>query len=520
MTPLNPPREGKERILILGSGWAGYILSRRLKTKPYSTTLISPRSYFVFTPLLNDTTVGTLEFPHVVEPVRDSRTAVNFVQGWARSVDFKRKVVSVEGSVVNEGVTQALAVDGTNGSGDKGPDGVKKRREKEAAKREECKIVEVSYDKLVIAVGCNSKTFGTPGVKENALFLKDVGDARKIRRRVLECFELAAHPTTSPEMRRWLLHFAVVGGGPTGMEFAAVVTDFMKEDLMKVYPKLKGQARVTVYDVAPRVLSMFDESLVKYASQTMKREGIEIKTQHHVLELRWGAPGQENATGERDPNGCLTLKTEEEGEVGVGMCVWSTGNATNQFVRQAMGAVEDFPRESARLSKEGEEENEKIDALEWTVKKDKKTGALLVDDHMRVQLSTVDGKATAILTDVFALGDNCTLESGPLPATAQTANQEALWLAKRLNKGDLEQHEGFSFKNMGVITYLGGAKGLIQAPGKSKGSGLVSEGIKGRTAWLVWKGAYLTMSVSWRNRILIVVYWFVNWAFGKDISRF
>lgn len=64
-------------------------------------------------------------------------------------------------------------------------------------KRREGKRWEVSYDKLVVAVGCYSQTFGTPGIKENVFCMKDVDDARRIRKRVLECFEIANLPTTS-----------------------------------------------------------------------------------------------------------------------------------------------------------------------------------------------------------------------------------------------------------------------------------------------------------------------------------
>lgn len=179
--------------------------------------------------------------------------------------------------------------------------------------RERGKMFDVPFDKLVVAVGCNTQTFGTPGVKENALFLKDVGDARKIKRRILECFELAAMPTTSPEMRKWLLNFAVVGGGPTGTEFAAVLADLIHEDMMKIYPDLKGHAHITVYDVAPRVLSMFDDALAKYAAKTLDREGVAVKTKHHVEELRWGPPG-EKAPTKPNPLGCLTLESKEDGE--------------------------------------------------------------------------------------------------------------------------------------------------------------------------------------------------------------
>lgn len=78
-------------------------------------------------------------------------------------------------------------------------------------------------------VGCYSQTFGTKGVKENAYFMKDVGDARLIRRRVLECFEFASLPTTNNKLREQLLTFDIVGGGPPGMDYAAEPSDqFMK----------------------------------------------------------------------------------------------------------------------------------------------------------------------------------------------------------------------------------------------------------------------------------------------------
>src|SRR5271168_2425284 len=90
--------------------------------------------------------------------------------------------------------------------------------------------------------------------------------------------------------------------------------------MLKLYPSLIEYVHITIYDVAPTILSMFDSSLANYALETFRRDGIKVKTSHHIEELRKGLPG----TAEGDDR-CLTLKTKEEGEVGVGMCVWSTG---------------------------------------------------------------------------------------------------------------------------------------------------------------------------------------------------
>lgn len=97
--------------------------------------------------------------------------------------------------------------------------------------------------------------------KENALLMKYVDDARRIRKRVLEGFEIANFPTTSKKFRPQLLDFAIVGGGPIGMEFAGGLSDLVRENLTRLVPALISKVLTTVYDVALAVLSMFDEKL-------------------------------------------------------------------------------------------------------------------------------------------------------------------------------------------------------------------------------------------------------------------
>ena len=524
----------RERVVILGSGWAGqtsplpspsstpasialtpplsptgYGLSRQLSAKKYQTVVISPRSYFVFTPLLSSTAVGTLEFRTALEPVRNRRYPnVEFVQGWAEDVDFSEKTVTVEESVLDTGPHRALAGERDGAL----KEGGETKAPRVPVNKWRGRKFDVGYDKLVIAVGCYSHTFGTKGVRENAYFLKDVGDARGIRKRILECFEIAALPTTEDRLKRQLLNFAVIGGGPTGMEFSAELSDLVHEDMRRLYPGLMEFVHITVYDVAPKVLSMFDASLAKYAMETFRRENIHIKTEHHVEELRPGLPGNIAKLLGGIPNAerCYTLKTREEGEVGVGMCVWATGNMMNPFIDRALKKVLTFPEKSASLHPEAKAYDLASHRdQEWMIKKNHRTGAVVVDDHLRVQIEAPSPSAAAkvkdtappviaSMADVFALGDNAMLENANLPVTAQTANQQALWLGKRLNKGDLDS-KSFSFKNMGIMTYLGNSKGLFQTGGKA--------GIHGRMAWLIWRGAYMTLSVSWRNKILIPLYW-------------
>ena len=125
-------------------------------------------------------------------------------------------------------------------------------------------ITTVNYDHLVIACGAENATFGIPGVKENACFLKEAWcgcychfilprriiiyltqnffffrattrDARKIRSQLMDCLENAAFPGQSEDEVNRLLHMVVVGGGPTGVEYAAELYDFLHQDLVKYY---------------------------------------------------------------------------------------------------------------------------------------------------------------------------------------------------------------------------------------------------------------------------------------------
>ena len=282
--------------------------------------VVSPRSYFVFTPLLNSTSVGTLEFRAALEPVRSKRKPnVEYLQGWADGVDFRRKLVTVEESVADRYKTMKEI---ESHSKDDAAEVSKGHNAAQIEPGTKGKRFEIGYDKLVVAVGCYSNTFGTKGVKEHGFFMKDILGARKIRKRVLECFEIASLPTTSEELKRHLMRFAIVGGGPTGMEFAAELNDLITDDMVKLYPQLAPMADITVYDVAPSVLSMFEEKLARYAMDMFRREGIKIKTSHHVEELRPGLPGQHAAEGVLNDGGCYTLKTRQDGEIGVGMVVW------------------------------------------------------------------------------------------------------------------------------------------------------------------------------------------------------
>lgn len=148
----------------------------------------------------------------------------------------------------------------------------------------------------------------------------------------------------------------------------------------------------------------------------------------------------------------------------------------NPFIQQALADVHTYPTSSATITTK---HSTSLLDDEWALKRHS-NGGLLVDDHFRVKLvpkakrnptfsETKDANSTeAIMQDVFALGDVSVFENDRLPATAQVANQEAKWLGKRLNKGFIDGEEGFSFKNLGVMTYLGNMQAIMQTSGNNE----------------------------------------------------
>ncbi|KAI1304311.1 pyridine nucleotide-disulfide oxidoreductase-domain-containing protein [Xylaria venustula] len=489
----SPGKKGeKERVVILGSGWAGYAFARTLDPRKYERVMVSPRSYFVFTPLVASTAAGTLEFRAAIESVR--RLGLDhYHQGWADDIDFERKVVRVEANTSDDiaGRTrmQLAPFHGTT-------------------KPEKGAMFDLSYDKLVVAVGAYAQTFGIEGVKEHANFLRNVGDARRVRMKILQCFEKASLPITTDEERRKLLHFAIVGGGPTGIEFAAELHDLIQEDLRKFYPTLTRFVNITVYDVAPKVLPMFDQRLAQYAMDTFRRERIAVKTEHHLTRIR----------ADDDCPGCLRLRFKEYGddEVGAGIVVWSTGLMQNPLIQKLLEPKSAEQQEQQRQHSADTVSRGEKGAVVLQLQRDDKTGGLVTDSHLRVttaaQQRAAPGQEQELntLPDVYSIGDCAVVAGKRYPATAQVASQQATYLAKRLNKGDIET-KPFQFRNWGVMTYLGGWRAIHQSS---------ADELTGRAAWFLWRTAYLTKSMSIRNKIMVPVYWFMSWLFGRDISRF
>ena len=409
----------KKKVVVLGTGFAAYSFIKKTDRKKYDIVIISPRNHFLFTPLLPSTTVGTIEFRSIIEPIRNQDNIV-YHQANCIKIDESEKTIICEDNDTK-------------------------------------KLFGINYDYLVIAVGEVTNTYNIEGVREYSLFLKELSDARKIRTRVIDCFENASLPGLNENGKRKLLRFVVCGGGPTGVEFAAEMHDFIEEDVKKKYKDLESYVEIILIEARGELLATFDKKLQEYTMKIFRRERIIMKTNSFV-----------NRVTDKK------IFISDGSEIEYGLLVWATGNTSTDFVRN-----------SGLLTG--------------------KNGKLFTNDYFRVKKDNEN-----FYEDIFAAGDCTQMVSGELPATAQVAQQQGYYLAGFFNAG-LKNYRKYKFRNLGMLAYIGDHKALADLP-RFKGTGFKT--------FIFWRSAYLTKLVSFKNKLLVLFDWTKTFLFGRDVSNF
>jgi NADH dehydrogenase FAD-containing subunit len=174
-----------------------------------------------------------------------------------------------------------------------------------------------------------NRTFKTSGLAEenHVFFMKNLWDARKVRARLLECFERAANPVLAEAERHRLLTFVIVGGGPTSVEFAGELSDFVMKDAKVWYPDLCQKVSIKLVEPSVELLGPFSKELRQYAFSSLINSRIEILTGVSVKEIKV-LESKENA----DVRPAAVLS--DGGVIPFGMMVWSTGVGALDFVKQ------------------------------------------------------------------------------------------------------------------------------------------------------------------------------------------
>ncbi|KAG0316422.1 hypothetical protein BGZ97_006875 [Linnemannia gamsii] len=497
----NDPRQ---RLVILGSGWGAVSVINQLDPRKFHVTVVSPTNYFLFTPLLPSATVGTLELRSLIEPVRRllSRLGGYYLEGRADDIDFENQLVEVAG--VNDS------------------DGRK---------------FYVPYDKLVIAVGSESMTHGVEGL-QHCNFLKSITDARDIRKKVMENFEKASLPTTTDEERRQLLSFVICGGGPTGVEFAAELYDFLNEDLVAYFPAIRPEeVKVNIIQSAEHILNTYDLKISEMTEAKFKRDNINVVTNSRVVKVNpTSVVYKDKSTGKQE-------------EVPFGVCLWSTGVGMTPLVKSlvqklpegsqqnkhaietdrymrvigtpegtvyAIGDCATIPQphfvdKVMQILKENDTNGDNV--LSYEEFQELANKIIAKHNVLKVFLGHLDKvfeeydkdhNGTLDLEEIRAFLVDAEKGCTALPATAQVANQQGRFVGKRINTLHSIENDPvavaalpqFNYKHLGSLAYIG----------------IGSE--------YMWRSVYFSEQVSIRTRLLLLMDWSKRALFGRDISKF
>ncbi|KAI0897131.1 FAD/NAD(P)-binding domain-containing protein [Annulohypoxylon nitens] len=529
-------RKTKPHLVILGGGWGSVALLKQLNPEDYHVTVISPKNYFLFTPMLPSATVGTLEMRSLVEPIRRvlSRIGGHYLRASAEDVEFSHKLVEVS------------QVD---------------------SRGQEVRFY-VPYDKLVIAVGSVTNPHGVKGL-ENCFFLKDINDARMIRNQVMKNLELACLPTTPDEERRRLLSFVISGGGPTGVEFAAELFDLLNEDLTKRFPRLlRNEISVHLIQSRGHILNTYDEALSKYAEDRFARDQVEVLVNSRVKEVT----KDKIIFTQLTEDGTMLTK-----ELPMGFCLWSTGVSQAELCQRIAAKL--GPAQNNRHALETDThlrlngtplgdvyaigdcstvQNNISDSIitflrghAFKLGRDPETvelhfsdwRAVASDVKRRFPQAASHLKRLDKLFEQFDKDQSGTLDFGELrellkqidskltslPATAQRANQQGIYLAKKFNKlahaapglrandiwdGDLDEacYKAFEYHHLGSLAYVGNSAVFDLGGGWGVTGGL----------WAVyaWRSVYFAQSVGVRTRVLMAMDWAKRGLFGRDLMSF
>ncbi len=356
------------RILILGGGFAGVTAAIELAKRcagalPIHITLLSNQNFFLFTPMLAEAATGAVESRHILYPIRPlcGKYGIEFGETVVEQVDLGRRRVIVRHSRSN--ARQA-----------------------------------VHYDKLVLALGAAPHFGMVAGAAEHALAFKGVGDAVRIRNRVIDLFEAAAL-TDDPWARKRLLTFVVVGAGHAGTELMAAIEELSRGILLRHYPSIPP-SDVRLVLVGSQVLPQTATNLAAYARDQLTRRGIELEAGRAARVSEEGLTLQD---GRLIPSACV---------------IWTAGNRVSPVVG-------DLSVPKAR------------------------DGRILVNEFFEVEG----------VRDLYALGDNASQTDphtkAPYVATAQVALRQARVLAHNI-EAELtgRQRRPFRFRLLGEMVPL------------------------------------------------------------------
>ncbi len=396
-------------VAVIGAGFGGLAVVRALRNAPVEVRLIDQNNYHTFQPLLYQVATAGLEPESIGRSIRSMlqrQKNVDFMLGKVIAVNRSDKKITLE-----TGFT-------------------------------------CSYDYLVLAAGATNNFFGIPGVAEHAFTLKTMQDAMVLRSHVLSVFEEAN--LYADRYDDGLLHFVVVGGGPTGVEMAGALVELFEMVLKKDFPHLPiHRAKVSLIEASSHLLNAFNERYRNYTVAELKRRGVQVYKGTKVVSV--SSNDVLLHTGERLPTATL---------------IWAAGIRVNPLA-DLMGVKQGA---AGRI-------------------------------EVRPDLSLPDDPNVFVIGDMAASTD----ENGNLhPQLAPNAIQAGKHVALQLNA--LIHHlptQPYRYFDKGIMATIGRNAAVAETPWGFRA--------KGFGAWLAWLFVHLMYLVGFRNRLLVFFDWLWNY---------
>jgi NADH dehydrogenase len=230
------------RILVVGGGHVGLYaalrLSKKLSRRDAEVTIVDPQPHMTYQPFLPEAAAGSIAPRHAVVPLRRELKRCHVLSGAVTKVDHAAKLATVEPII--------------------GPPR------------------QVAYDHIVMVPGSVSRTLPIPGLREQAVGFKTIGEAIYLRNKVLEQLDIAA-TTTDPDIRKCALTFVFIGGGYAGIEAFAEMED-MARDALRYYPELDAtEMHWVLVEATQRILPEIGRDMGAYAAVQLTKRGMDIR---------------------------------------------------------------------------------------------------------------------------------------------------------------------------------------------------------------------------------------------------
>ncbi|MGJ3246671.1 MAG: NAD(P)/FAD-dependent oxidoreductase [Elainellaceae cyanobacterium] len=411
----------RPQVVIIGSGFGGMQAAQSLAGSGANVLLIDRKNYHTFIPLLYQVATAQLDPEHVAFPVRTLLR--RFLPRRHQAIQIRFLMANV--TRIN---MQARLIETDRGA--------------------------IPYDYLVIATGSQPQFLGIPGADDYAFTLKTLNEAIALRNQILTCFEKASSES-DPILRQQALTFAIVGGGPTGVEMAGALIEMIRGPMPRDYPTLvPSDVRVIMLQAGDRLLPGLPDQLGDYTCKRLRNVGVQVHLQSKVSRVL--------------PN---AVHLQDGHVIPSATVIW------------AAGVEAEAPETSDRLP---------------TINK----GKLVVRSTLQVLEHD----------QIYAIGDVSYVEQDgvPLAGVAPEALQAGVAVARNIKRQIRGKFpKPFRYFNKGRLAIIGCGSGV----GK-----IGPFMLTGAIAWFMWLAVHVVYLPGFRNRLMVLLSWLQTYVLGDRPS--